>query len=82
MFRICETRCDQCLFSDKRIVSKKRMVEIIKDCRKTDRHFICHKHDDVMCRGYYEIQPPPQMLRIVEILRAVEFVPHMGANKY
>ena len=74
MFKVCETRCDQCLFSAQRIVSKKRMAEIVKDCRQADNYFICHKHDDVMCRGYYDTQPPPQMLRIAERLRMVEFV--------
>ena len=80
MFKICETRCEQCLFGDQRIVTKERMAEIIKDCRKADSHFICHKHNDVMCRGYYETQPVPQMLRIAERLRMVEFVPHKGSN--
>lgn len=78
MFKICAHRCDQCLFSDQRIVSKKRMADIIKDCRKKDVHFICHKHSirnqDVMCRGYYETQSPPQMLRIAGRLNMIEFV--------
>lgn len=76
---ICKERCDQCLFSDNRIVSKKRMAEIIKDCRRNDSHFICHKHsiagnNDVMCRGFYETQPASQMLRIAERLNVVRFV--------
>ena len=76
MFKVCTTRCDQCLFSDQRIVSKRRMAEIIKDCRKKDSYFICHKYEDVMCRGYYETQPAPQMLRIANRLQMVTFIHH------
>ncbi|MDB5973526.1 MAG: hypothetical protein JWR07_286, partial [Nevskia sp.] len=58
MMEICEKRCDQCLFSEQRIVSKKRMADIVKECRRADNHFQCHKHSinnrDVMCRGFYE----------------------------
>lgn len=76
MFKVCATRCDQCLFSDQRIVSKKRMAEIIKDCRKKDSYFICHKHEEAMCRGYYETQSAPQMLRIANRLQMVTFIQH------
>jgi len=76
--KVCEEQCSQCLFTAMRIVSKKRMAEIIKECRKNDTHFICHKHsvngDDVMCRGFYETQPPSQLLRIAERLNMVIFV--------
>lgn len=79
-FQVCETKCNQCLFSDNRIVSKARMKDIIATARKNDSHFICHKHtiadraSQVMCRGWYETQPPSQMLRIAERLNVVEFV--------
>ena len=79
MFEVCEKRCDQCLFSNDRIVSKSRMASIVKDCRRKDTHFICHKHSEVggeaMCRGYFETQPPPQMLRIAGRLGMIKFVP-------
>jgi hypothetical protein len=75
---ICEERCNQCLFSENRIVSKARMAEIVRDCRRNDTFFQCHKHTmagrDVMCRGYYETQPPSQMQRIAERLGVVRFV--------
>lgn len=75
---ICEGRCNQRLFSENRIVSKARMAEIVRDCRRNDNHFQCHKHTiagrDVMCRGYYETQQPSQMQRIAERLNAVRFV--------
>lgn len=79
MLEICEERCNQCLFSKDRIVSGERMADIISDCRRKDSHFLCHKHTiagrDVMCRGFYETQPPSQMLRIAGRLDAVTFVP-------
>ena len=79
MLEVCEERCNQCLFSTDRIVSSARMAEIIRDCRAKDTHFQCHKHTingrDVMCRGFYETQPPSQMLRIAERLSMVTFVP-------
>jgi hypothetical protein len=76
---ICQERCNQCLFSENRIVSKARMADIVSDCRRKDAFFLCHKHSmagrDVMCRGFYETQPPSQMQRIAERLNAIEFVP-------
>ena len=78
MFKICAKRCDQCLFSPQRIVSKQRMADIVKGCRDTDNHFMCHKHDDMMCRGYFETQPPSQMLRIAGRLNAIVYVDSSG----
>ncbi len=77
--RICEGRCDQCLFSENRIVSKARMRDIIKTARRDDSYFECHKHtmvgDHVMCRGWYESQPANTWTQIAERLGLVEFVP-------
>jgi hypothetical protein len=42
-FRVCETRCDQCLFSPDKIVSAERRAEILRTCAQRDTHFICHK---------------------------------------
>lgn len=76
---ICEERCNQCLFSENRIVSKTSMAQIVRECRSNDSYFQCHKHTivgkDVMCRGYYETQPPSQMQRFAERLNLVKFVP-------
>lgn len=78
-FKVCEARCDQCLFSEKRTASKERMAQIVRECRRDDTYFNCHKHtiakENVMCRGYYETQAAPQMLRIAERLDIVSFVP-------
>lgn len=73
--KICAERCGQCLFSKDRIVSKARMVQIVRDCRRQDAYFNCHTHDEVMCRGWHETQPPSQMERIAGRLGMIEYVP-------
>jgi hypothetical protein len=50
-------RCSQCLTTRNRIVSGERAAEIIRECRKTDTHFLCHKSPPGMivhCRGVHE----------------------------
>lgn len=58
MLKVCESQCDQCLFSKDRIVSASRMKEILKTCQKEDTHFLCHKGtikgEDIVCRGFYD----------------------------
>lgn len=76
---VCEKKCDQCLFSENRIVSKARFAQIVKDCKREDRHFICHKgsitgNDKLVCRGFYDTQTS-QLIRIAERLDLVKFVP-------
>jgi hypothetical protein len=77
-FEVCEKQCDQCLFSPNRIVPKKRMAEILRNCRRDDKHFICHKGSiagrDVCCRGFYDTQTS-QLMRIAQRLGMVKFVP-------
>lgn len=78
MLKVCEKRCDECLFSDKRIVSKARFAEIMQDLARKDGHFICHKSsirgdkDEVVCHGSYEQMP--QLVRIAGRIGAIQFV--------
>lgn len=77
--QVCESKCDQCLFTPQRIVSKERFAEIVRDCRQEDRHFICHKgsltgNDALVCRGFFDTQTS-QMIRIAGRLGLIEFVP-------
>lgn len=72
--KVCAEKCNQCLFTDQRIVDKKRFAEIVRDCRKKDTHFICHKHKDVQCRGWFDTQPKSQLTRIAERLNFLRFV--------
>lgn len=57
-FKVQRQKCNQCMFSENRIVSIKRMKEVIKECKIKDTHFICHKATikkiDVCCRGDFE----------------------------
>lgn len=56
MFRVCAERCDQCLFSKDKIVSDERRKQLLEDCQKKDKHFTCHKFNDVCCRGFFDAQ--------------------------
>jgi hypothetical protein len=55
-------RCDQCLYSDARIVSLERKADIEATCLAENTHFVCHKFTsagdrDVACRGFLEAHP-------------------------
>lgn len=75
--KVMEKPCDQCLFSKDRIVSAARVREILKECRRDDKHFICHKAsiagEDVCCRTFFDTQGS-QMIRIAQRLNMVKFV--------
>lgn len=77
MFEVCEQKCDQCLFTPQRIVSKAQMTQILKECRQQDTYFQCHKGTiagkDICCRGFYDTQTS-QLMRIAQRLDAVRFV--------
>lgn len=78
MFKVMEERCNQCLFSENRIVSKERMVDIVKECRKKGNYFICHKasiagDQQVCCRGFYDTQDT-QTIQIADRLGVTQFV--------
>lgn len=90
-FKIAAERCENCLFGRDRIVDGKRMKQVLDECRRRDAHFICHKFAvgsfgeddelveidgvDVCCRGFYDTQPPTQLIRIAERVNCIEFVP-------
>ena len=49
--------CSQCLTTKNRIVPGKRAAEIVRGCRQTGNHFICHKSAAgkiVHCRGVHD----------------------------
>lgn len=77
--RVLRERCDQCIFGPERIVSSRRMADVLATCRRRDTHFICHKAtieggQDVCCRGFYDTQPATGLRDLAEQLDAVEFV--------
>lgn len=53
--------CDQCLTTRRRIVSGERAAEIVRSCRKKDKHFQCHKGSiaglNLHCRGVHDRYP-------------------------
>jgi hypothetical protein len=44
--------CNQCLFSKNKIVSDEVKAEIVADCLKTDKPFVCHKTNGIICKGF------------------------------
>lgn len=75
--KVAHKRCDQCLFSSGKIVDDERRDEVLENCRKTGRYFICHKatkrRDAVVCRGFFDTEPN-QACRMATALRLVIFV--------
>ena len=54
MFRVKTQQCNQCLFSDNKIVNDARKEEVLRTTLKKDSFFVCHKTDDVCCKGYWD----------------------------
>lgn len=56
---LASKRCSQCLTTRNRIVSGERCAEIVRGCRSTGQHFVCHKGSIagliVHCRGVHDI---------------------------
>lgn len=77
-FKVMNERCDQCLFGENKIVSNARRAQIIREIRRKDCHFICHKASisgqDVACRGDWDQLGCGQMGRIAGRIGAVQFV--------
>lgn len=80
-FRVCETRCDGCLFGRTPIVDDARRRQVLRQLKHEDTHFICHLHTahdgaDVQCRGDYDRDPMrTNLMRIAHRLGVVRFVP-------
>ncbi|MHB1777999.1 MAG: hypothetical protein ACYCU7_18755 [Acidimicrobiales bacterium] len=64
------------MFSENKIVSDTRRNQILRDLRRRDAHFFCHKGTivgrEVVCHGSYESMP--QMVRIAGRLGVIVFV--------
>ena len=70
--KVCKKRCEQCLYTEGRIVSGERARSIRQQLRAEDNHFICHKSQvngggDRICRGSYEENP-----RIIRLAKAMK----------
>lgn len=53
--------CGQCLTTRNRIVSGERAAELVRECRASGHHFVCHKGSiaglNVHCRGVHNRFP-------------------------
>ena len=77
MFKVKKEKCDQCLFSEDKIVTNSRRKNIIQNCLQSDTHFICHKSSieggSACCRGFYETEST-NLMRISQRLGMIEEV--------
>lgn len=83
-FRVHAKQCKNCLFSKDRLVSPKRMQQIIRECVQKQSYFICHcdtEHGEenaeggVCCRGFFDsMGQVSQMIRIATRLNMIRFV--------
>lgn len=60
-FLVANKRCNECLYSKRKIVTDERRAELLESCKKTGRYFLCHKGTGaggaVVCRGFYDVEP-------------------------
>jgi hypothetical protein len=56
---LASRRCSECLMTRGRIVDGARAAAIVRDCRRTGNHFVCHKGSVaglvVHCRGVHDL---------------------------
>lgn len=76
-FLVQRRHCDECLFSEEKIVSDERREEVLRECQQFNTHFICHKAStkdlDVCCRGFFD-EGRDARSRLANQLGLVEFV--------
>jgi hypothetical protein len=86
VFEVCEKRCDECLFSKNRIVSKARMSDLLLEACRNDSYFQCHKGTlvgrKICCRGFYtRYERDVLIIRLAKLLKIVKFVPVPGGGR-
>jgi hypothetical protein len=79
-FFVIAKPCAECLFSNHRLVDEERADAIIRQCRRDNVHFICHRatlagDKNVCCYAYYhQIGKDVLEIRLAHILDNVIFV--------
>ncbi len=78
-FKVQKRQCNQCLFSENRVVSQKRAESIIKECIRDDTFFQCHKgtlkNQDICCRGFWDnFKDRFNLGRVVQRIGGPQFV--------
>lgn len=83
-FQVIAEQCDQCLFSKNKIVSDRRRNQLLRECKKKDAHFICHKAtmvgQEACCRVFFDTRST-NLMRIARRIGAVEFVTEAELTK-
>lgn len=79
MFKVCKNQCPNCLLTKDRIVSPKRMKQLLNDTIANGVYFICHKSTmesgDVCCKTFYDkLGYKSNLVRIAQRLGAVQEV--------
>ena len=58
MLKVMKKCCNQCLFTKNKIVSDERKAQLLRDCKRDDHFFICHKAslagETIVCSGYQQ----------------------------
>lgn len=77
--KICEKKCDECLFTKNRLVSFERAKELILECLENDQYFICHKSTlkwgTVCCKWFFDKHKRDVLpIRLATSLNILEFV--------
>jgi hypothetical protein len=82
VFKDC---CNQCLLTKNKIVTAKRVKEIVNMCKSKQTHFICHKTTGshaTICKNYFDkFGHYSQMVRIASRLDDLEFIEQQPQNK-
>lgn len=70
VFKVRTKRCDECLFSDNKVVDDERKAAVLQECEREDTYFICHKHNDegVCCRGFWDEKPMSTLVMRLAVL--------------
>lgn len=77
--------CENCLFSENKLVCEERKKEILKKCEKKDMHFICHKSSfskvgakDVCCNLFYKkYKNISKKIMFLEKHKLIKFIDHL-----
>lgn len=82
--RVCEERCETCIFSSRSPISAARRREYEAQWRRADTFHNCHHGTDtgdraLMCRGFYDwckaVGWEPLAIQLGERLDRLDFVP-------
>lgn len=77
--KICNKACDQCLFTDNKIVPDDRAEEVVQEALSSDSWFECHKGtlqgQSIVCRGFWNKYKKDSLAtRLALMLNMYEFV--------